>query len=205
MGLPKTKPGPMTEAEYLEFERAAVDEKHIYVDGEIFAMAGENFRHGDISSNLAGIVNGQLRGRDCRAYVKDMKVRSGPTAPARRNTRGMYSYPDLVIVCGSPESRDGREDVLANPKVIIEVLSPSTELFDRNTKFDRYQTYNPTLTDYILVAQDRACVDHYTRIDGETWTYRRVLGLRGRLVIDSIGVTLKLSDVYDRIEFDKEK
>lgn len=205
MGLPKTKPGSMTEAEYLEFERAAVDQKHQYVDGEIFAMAGESGRHGFASANLSLSILTQLKGSSCRAFLKDMKVRSGPVTASRKGSRGMYSYPDFVVFCGEPEYLDDTEDVLLNPKAIFEVLSPSMELFDRNTKFDRYQMYNPTLTDYILVAQDRACLEHFQRVDGERWTYHRVLGRKGRVSIKSVGVTLKLAEVYDQVTFPKEK
>src|SRR4051812_34558494 len=123
MGLPKAKPGPMTEAEYLAFERAAVDQKHQYVDGEMFAMAGESGRHGFASANLSLAILAQLKGSSCRAFLKDMKVRSGPVTASRKGTRGMYSYPDIVVFCGEPEYLDETEDVLLNPKAIFEVLS----------------------------------------------------------------------------------
>jgi Uma2 family endonuclease len=112
----------------------------------------------------------------------------------------MYSYPDLVVVCGEPEFLDAAEDVLLNPKVVFEVLSPSTEAFDRGGKFARYQTYNPTLTDYVLVAQDEPQIEHYRLQDDGSWAYRRHAGLKAKVVIESIRVTLKLADVYDRVK-----
>src|SRR5262245_13619404 len=96
MGLPKTE--LLTEAEYLAFERAA-PERHLYVDGEIFAMAGESPNHGRVSSNVHGLIHAQLRGKSCAALVKDTRVRSGPATSSRRQARGMYSYPDVVVHC----------------------------------------------------------------------------------------------------------
>src|SRR2546430_113055 len=136
MGLPKTK--LMTEAEYLEFERAA-EVRHLYVDGEIFAMAGESPNHGDITANLSLTILSQLKGKKCRAFLKDMRVRSGPVPASRKNARGMYSYPDVVVYCGGPEFLGTDPDVLLNPAAVFEVLSPSTEAFDRGGKFNRYQ------------------------------------------------------------------
>ncbi len=201
MGLPKTK--LMTEVEYLAFERDA-EERHLYVDGEIFAMAGESPEHGDVNTNLAATVATQVKGTPCRARVNNTRVRSGPITAARRNFQGMYSYPDVVVICGEPEYLDGQRDTVLNPKAIIEVLSPSTESFDRGGKFQRYRDHNPTLTDYVLVAQDKPYVEHYRRQDDGSWNCRYHAGLRTKVVIDSIGVTLRLRDVYDRVSFDAE-
>ncbi|MFO0809072.1 MAG: Uma2 family endonuclease [Gemmataceae bacterium] len=194
----------MTETEYLTFENAAKD-RHLYVDGEIFAMATESPEHGDITTNLVGSLHPQIKGTPCRARFKETRVRSGPISASRRSARGMYSYPDVVVICGEPEYLKEDRNTVLNPNVIIEVLSPATETFDRGGKFDRYQTHNPTLTDYILVAQDRPCVEHFHRVDKETWTYRRVLGLKGKVIVKSIGVILKLADVYDRVTFKKDQ
>ena len=102
MGLPDLKPGLMTEAEYLAVENAT-EERHLYVDGEILAMATESPEHGDITTNLTGIAYAQLKGKPCRARVKETRVRSGPITSSRRNARGMYSYPDIVVICDEPE------------------------------------------------------------------------------------------------------
>ena len=111
--------------------------------------------------NLSISLGLQLRGTPCRAFSKDTKVRCGPY---RSHTReGLYAYPDLVVVCGPSQYHDQAQDVLLNPTVIVEVLSPSTEAFDRGDKFHRYRRWLPTLTDYVLVAQDRPVIDHYQR------------------------------------------
>ncbi len=199
MGLPKTK--PLTEAEYLEFERAAT-ERHLYVDGEIFAMASERPNHGYASANLAVSIGSQLRGKRCAAFIKDMKVRSGPLAAASKSYAGMYSYPDVVVHCGEAKFLDANGDVLVNPVAVFEVLSPSTEAFDRGDKFNRYQSHNPTLTDYVLVSQDEPLIEHFHRMDDGSWSYRRAIGLKAKLAVPSIGVTLELAEVYERVRFE---
>ncbi len=204
MGQPQTEPKLMTEAEYLAFERAALDERHFFVDGEIFAMSGESHRHGRVSANLSRWILVQLDGKPCQAYLKDMRVRSGPIAAATKNASGMYSYPDVVVFCGEPEFLDATEDVLLNPKAVFEVLSPSTEAFDRGGKFSRYQTYNPTLTDYVLIAQDEPKIEHFSRQNDGSWSYRLYTGLKAKVAIPTIRVTLKLADVYDRVKFPKK-
>jgi Uma2 family endonuclease len=187
--------------EYLALEREAV-ERHEYLDGEIYEMAGESPEHGTICTNIGGQLYNQLRGKDCRVFSKDMKVRSGPTL-RRGAFKGLFSYPDLVVVCGELKFLDDRRDVLLNPTVIIEVLSPSTEAFDRGEKWARYQTWLPELSDYVLVSQSAPRIDHYRRARGE-WIYTLADGLEGRLRLDSIDCELLLADVYDRIVFPAE-
>src|ERR1700738_4659533 len=143
MGMPKTKP-LFTVDEYLAIERFT-EERHEFLDGEIHDMAGESLEHGDICTNFTVTLGNQLKGSPCRALSKDMKVRSGPTPKWPKSTKGLYSYPDIVIVCDEPIFHDKHEDVLLNPTVLIEVLSPTTEHFDRGEKMERYQTWNPTL------------------------------------------------------------
>jgi Uma2 family endonuclease len=171
------------------------------LDGQIYAMAGESGEHADISANLVGIFVSQLKGTPCRARTKDTKVRSGPAPTSGRNTSGMYSYPDVVVVCGEPEYHDENTDVIVNPAVIVEVLSPTTEAFDRGEKCERYQTWNPTLTDYLLVAQDRPQIEHFLRNASGGWTFERYSGLETTVAISSIGCNLRLTDVYDRVIF----
>ncbi len=201
MGFPKPKPR-FTVDQYLAIERAS-EERHLYLDGEIYAMAGESSAHGDISANLIGVLYLQLKGKRCRARTKDTKVRSGPTPTAGRNMSGMYSYPDVVVICGEPEHLDEHRDVVTNPAVILEVLSPETEAFDRGEKFTRYQTWNPTLTDNLLVSQHQPQVEHYIRQKDGSWNYQLHTGLETSVPIDSIECTLRLADVYDRIHFDE--
>jgi len=199
MGLAKLKPYYYTLEQYLEIEREA-DERNEFVDGEIYGMAGESGKHGDISLNLAGIFYNELRGSKCRARTKDTKVRSGSVK--EQFGREMISYPDLVVICGEPEYHDKHKDIVLNPTVIIEVLSDSTAKFDRGTKFTRYRSYNPTLTDYVLVSQDEAHVEHYIRQANGDWILREYYGADKSFQIDSIACSLNLADVYDRVEFE---
>lgn len=189
--------------EYLSMERAA-EERHEYLDGVIYAMAGESSEHADICTNLVGELHTQLRGTPCRVRSKDTKVRSGPTGQPRRARRGLFSYPDLVVICGEPQCHDTYRDVVLNPTVIIAVLSPSTEAFDRGAKFLRYHNWNPTLTDYILVSQVEPLVEHFTRQTDGSWSYRFYMKPEQSLTIDSIHCTLQLAEVYDRIVFPPE-
>jgi Uma2 family endonuclease len=199
MSLPKSDP-VCTEEEYLALEREA-EERHEYLDGQIYLMAGESFAHGYICVNLVRELSLQLRGDPCGVFSKDMKVRSGPVPKSRYATKGLYSYPDILVVCGEPQVLDEFRDVLLNPKVIIEVLSPSTEGFDRGEKFLRYRTHLESLTDYIVVAQDYPLVEHFSRQPEGKWLMRPAADLADSIAITSIDCTLRLSDVYDRVVF----
>src|SRR5258708_337613 len=126
MSFPQTALARYTEDEYLAIERES-EERHRYLDGKILLMAGESPQHADASTNLTGMIWSQLKGTSCRLWSKDTKIRSGPLPKRGHSTKGLYSYPDGVIVCGEPQFLDEHQDVLINPKVIIEVLSPSTE------------------------------------------------------------------------------
>jgi Uma2 family endonuclease len=175
MSLAKVKSKPYyTVEQYLKIERET-DERSEYIDGEIYAMAGESGAHADISANLVAAIVSELRGKPCRARTKDTKVRSG--ALKEHLGRGMISYPDLVVICGEPEYHDHHKDVVLNPAVIIEVLSESTEEFDRGVKFMRYRNFNPTLSDYILVSQDEAHIEHYIHQENGDWILREYYGL----------------------------
>jgi Uma2 family endonuclease len=192
-----------TVEEYLALERAS-EERYEYLDGQIYAMAGESGAHADICTNLVSILHPQLRDAPCRVRSKDTKVRSGPDPKRGRTTKGLFSYPDIVVICGEPQYHDEHRDVILNPAVIIEVLSESTEAFDRGEKFLRYQLWNPTLTDYLLVSQSSPLIEHYVRqIDGG-WSYYVYQGLEQSLSIKSIDCTLRSSEVYDRVVFPEE-
>jgi Uma2 family endonuclease len=199
MALASTRPPyRFTVEEYLAFERAS-DERHEYLDGVIYAMAGESPDHGRICMNLAATLVPQLRGSDCEAFSKDMKVCCGPY---RTHTReGLYAYPDLVVICGAMQFHGQAEDVLVNPKLIVEVLSPSTEAFDRGEKFRRYRAWLPTLTDYVLVAQDRPIIDYYQRTPTGRWELETLEGLDAHVHLPSIACTVPLAEVYERIVF----
>ena len=203
MGLAKTKP-VFTVEDYLEIDREA-DERYEYIDGEIYAMAGESGEHGDICVNLVGELYSDLKDTNCRLRAKDTKVRSGMFPLKRPLVKGMISCPDLVVICGEPEYHDEFRDVILNPQVIVEVLSASTEQFDRGEKFHRYQLWNPTLTDYILVSQDKPLVEHYIRQADNSWKFYFYDGLEREFTIESINSRLKLADIFYRIEFEEKE
>lgn len=199
MGIPKLKPRYSVD-EYLEMERPA-EERHIYLDGEIFAMAGESPAHAIISSNTLVALGVQLKGTPCVALTKDTKIRSGPIPMPGASRKGLFFYPDIVVVCGDMEFHDAHGDVILNPKVIVEILSKSTEGFDRGEKFKRLQKHNPTLTDYLLIAQDKPQIEHFRRPRRGKWPHLVYSGLDASVEITSIKCTLKLADVYDRLDF----
>ena len=176
--------------EYLEMERQA-ETKSEYIAGEIFAMAGASRSHNLIVRNISRGLDPQREGQACEVYPNDMRVEVDPT--------GLYTYPDVVIVCGQPQFKDAGEDTLLNPTVIMEVLSDSTASYDRGEKFEHYGTL-PSLTDYLLIAQDRAAIEQRVRTD-RGWQLAFHYGLDAVVPLPSIGCALPLSDVYDRIEF----
>jgi len=200
MRAEKEVPQRYTVEEYLRTERAS-EVRHEYLDGAVFEMAGESLAHGDICTNLVVELGTKLRGSRCRVLSKDTKVRSGALPSPRRVMRGLFSYPDLLIVCGTPQFHDEYTDILLNPQVIIEVLSEATEAFDRGEKFQRYREHLPSLTDYILVAQVRAYVEHFTRMSAGRWELVSCEGTDSALDISSLDCRLQLAEVYDRVEF----
>jgi Uma2 family endonuclease len=175
--------------EYLSLERTA-DFKSEYLNGQIYAMAGSSPEHSAITVNITVALGSQLLDKPCRAFSSDMKVRTTRT--------GLFAYPDLSIVCGEPEFHDEKRDVLVNPVVLIEVLSPSTEAFDRGKKFAQYQ-HLETLTDYLLIAQDEARIDHYVKQSDDLWLLSIARGSGGKIYIASLDCTLLLSQVYAKI------
>jgi Uma2 family endonuclease len=183
----------VTAEEYLALDRAA-EFRSEFLDGEIIAMSGGSMRHAELGANLIGEVRAALRKTQCRTYTSDFRVRVSSR---------MYAYPDVTVVCGKPLLADNREDILLNPTVIFEVLSPSTEHYDRGVKFQRYREVE-SLQDYILVAQDQIRIEHYTRSDEYTWTLRDYLHAEDVLKIASIGVSVPLASIYERIEFPAE-
>lgn len=190
MSLPRTL-SVFTAEQYLALERHS-EIRHEFLDGTVYAMSGASRAHSAISFNLAGCLQPQLRGTPCAGFSNDMKVRVGDAS--------LFAYPDLTIYCGEPLFHDDHGDVLINPVVVFEVLSRSTEAYDRGEKFERYKTIG-TLTDYVLVSQDRASLEHFSRqIDG-TWVLNEVVNLDASLNIASINCRLPLAEVYDRIEF----
>jgi len=165
-------------------------------------MAGETLEHGIICTNLTRTISNQLLGKPCQVLSKDMRVRSGPSHESRRITKGLYSYPDLVVVCGEPEFQDDHRDILPNPRAIIEVLSPTTEAYDRGQKFLRYRAWVASLTDYLLVSQSEPLIEQFTPQPDGVWRIAATAsGLEGSVEVSSIGCVLLLKDVYDRLAF----
>ena len=187
-----------TVEQYLEIERKS-GQRHYYLDGVIYEMAGESDEHGEITVNLVRELSTQLMDTLCRVRSKDTKVQSGPANPLSRKV--VFSYPDVLVICGKLEFRDNHRDVIINPAVIIEVLSESTEAFDRGEKFLRYQLWNPTLTDYVLVSQSTPLVEHSIRQTDGGWLTYVCRGLDEVVEIESINVALDLARVYDRVIF----
>jgi Uma2 family endonuclease len=187
MALPQEYLPVVSLEEYLRFERDS-ETRHEFLDGIVYAMAGESPDHSTICFNLAAITGPQLRDKPCRGFSPNMKVRAG--------LGGLYAYPDLMIVCGEAKFHDKHGDVLLNPNVIFEVLSPSTEKYDRGEKFRRYRTQIESLQDYVMVSQDQARIEHHHRQPDGTWKETEVNGLDGVLFISSIDCRIPLAEVY---------
>jgi Uma2 family endonuclease len=181
----------LTPEQYLEIERQA-ECKSEYWQGEMFAMSGAAEPHNRLTSNIHGQFYVQLRSGGCSLYVNDMRVRVSAT--------GLYTYPDIVVVCGAPQLLDGRRDTLLNPTLIVEVLSPSTEAYDRGRKFEHYQSID-SLEQYLLVASERVHADLFTRQPGGQWLLTSAGSLEDSIVLESIGGRIGLRESYERVEF----
>ena len=180
----------LTPEKYLALERKATL-KSEYIRGEILAMSGASNAHNLITLDIGTEINIQLRGRECLIYTNDMRVRTSPM--------GSYFYPDVVVVCGEPEFEDNVFDTLLNPTLVIEVLSPSTEAYDKGEKFAHYQEIT-SLQEYILVSQDRIRVEQY-RLLQTHWVAQTFDTSEDVLLFDSIECKLPLRDIYTRVPF----
>jgi Uma2 family endonuclease len=178
----------ITPEQYLEMERAAASRSEYY-DGRIYPMAGASPNHERIVANVLRELGVQLRGRPCDLFGSNIGIRVPET--------GLYTYADASALCGEPRF-DGVTDLLLNPTVLIEVLSPSTEAYDRGKKFDHYRKL-PSLREYVLLAQDRVHADRFVR-DGERWPLMSFDGPDAMVVVPSIDCVLQLRDVYERVE-----
>jgi Uma2 family endonuclease len=183
----------ITAEEYLAKERVA-DYKSEYYKGEIFAFAGASREHNLIAGNIHSILHQQLRNKSCEVYPSDMRVKV--------NITGLYTYPDVVVVCGEPKFEDERRDTLLNPIVLIEVLSPSTENYDRGTKFEHYRTIS-SLSDYLLVAQDKIHVEHYVRQSDRSWLFSEFKSTKEKFKIQSIDCDLTVEEIYEKVEIEE--
>lgn len=171
--------------EYLAFERAS-EERHEYADGEIFAMSGGTIAHSEIAGNIHGELRNAVRPRGCRVLNADMRIHVQST--------GRYVYADVSVLCGKPAFLDGRTDTLLNPTLVVEVLSDSTEAYDRGDKFAGYRTI-PSLHTYILASQKEPRIEVFTRQSDGGWVLR-VYGPGERAVLGDIDVLLDVDAVY---------
>jgi len=185
----------ITPEEYLTRERAA-EFKSEYFNGEVFAMAGARHEHVFVRDNLAGELHSMLKGTGCRAVSTDMRVCVSKT--------GLYTYPDIAIVCGKPEFADEEFDTLMNPSVIIEVLSPSTENYDRVAKFAHYRQI-ATLREYVLVSQNTMLVETFSRKDDGTWAFRDFSDPAVPFELATISISIPLVEIYRDVTFPEQK
>jgi Uma2 family endonuclease len=183
----------LTPEQYLERERRA-ETKREYFAGELFAMAGGSKEHNIITVNLTRELSSQLLERPCQVYGSDMKVRS---------SEEHYAYPDITVVCGEELFANGEKDVLLNPTLIVEVLSPTTEAWDRAGKFEQYRR-RESLQEYVLIAQDRPHVERFAREPDSEWRLTERNGREAVLSLPAIGCELALSEVYRKVAFPEQ-
>ena len=185
----------LTPEEYIAFERKALPDseviRHEYVNGELIAMSGASRAHNLIAGNIFGELRTLLRGSDCETYMSDMRVSTPTTAS--------YFYPDVVVVCEEPRFEDDVFDILLNPLILVEVLSPSTEAYDRGEKFAHYRQL-ASLQEYVLVAQDQIRVEHYQRQEKQ-WIFTDFQERDKVLRLPSLQCKLLLQDIYERVTF----
>jgi Uma2 family endonuclease len=181
----------LTEEEYLSFERSS-NVRHEYLSGQIYAMAGATREHNLITGNVAGELRTQLKGKSCETYSSDMRVRVPRS--------GQYTYPDVVVVCGAPQFLDDQADTLLNPLLIIEVLSSSTEAYDRGEKFREYRSIE-SFSEYVLISQAKQSADHFTKVN-DIWTIQEV---EQEIRLVTIPCLLTFSEIYERVDFGAEK
>jgi len=180
-----------TPEQYLEMDRKA-EYRSEYVAGEVVAMAGASREHNRITINIGSALLVQLRGSSCEPFTTDLRVKG--------RTTGAYLFPDVVAGCAPLEFEDASLDILLNPVVLMEVLSPTTERDDRGWKFAHYRRL-ATLTDYVMLSQYQPFVEHYTRNSDDKWVLTELRGLSSVLRLPSIGCELPLAVIYERVEF----
>jgi Uma2 family endonuclease len=178
-----------TPEEYLELEEQA-EYKSEYISGRIFAMAGGTLSHGEIANNVGGEMRSLLRQQPCRVYNSDVRVTIMQT--------GLKTYPDVTIVCGESHLHPFDKNTIINPAVIFEVLSPSTELYDRGEKWANYQRLE-SLQEYLLVSQHQPQIEHYIRQEDDSWVFTSAEGMDAVTMV--LGVPLALAEVYEKIQF----
>ncbi len=180
-----------TPEQYLAKEEKA-EFRSEYCDGEIFAMAGGSFNHLQITANLTVFLHSKVRKKGCRVLPNEMKIWV-------ESTRRFY-YPDVTVLCDKPKFYKDRNDTIENPKLLIEVLSKSTEATDRGEKFFAFQTLE-SVEEYVLVSQDKHVVEKFTKQSDGSWKYLATIGIDSKVTFESVGESLNLSEIYDLIEF----
>ena len=191
-----TLPQPVyrcTPEEYLARERDA-RERHEYYHGEVFAMSGGTPQHSLIIANVNGELRAALKGKPCRVYESNLRIRIPRTT--------LYTYPDASVVCGPLQfdPLDARKETVINPTLLVEVLSPSTETWDRGGKFQNYQQIE-SLREYVLVSSEKALLETFLRHEGGTWIYAAAAGPEARARFNSLGVEIPLAEIYAGVEF----
>ena len=176
---------PLTEEQYLALEREAEFRSEFH-NGQMFAKAGGSFNHSVLSSRIGSLLDRQVPA-GCRALNSEMRIKV--------SAAGLYTYPDCGVVCGEPEFFGDRQDVLLNPLLIVEVLSPSTEGYDRGKKFELYRTI-ASFREYLLVHQDRRHVEHYSKQDDGSWLLREHSGADAVIELNRLNVRISLGDLY---------
>lgn len=190
MGVAAKPPKSYLSAEeYLAIERSS-DFRSEYIDGEMVAMAGGSWEHSLIIGNTLAELKRQLRGGPCKVQANDLRVQAAD---------GLQTYPDVLVVCGEPAFADEHRDMVTNPKLILEVLSPTTESYDRGRKFESYRTI-PSLEEYVLVSQERPHVERFLRQPEGTWLFADAAGLQEIVSLSSIGCRLSLETLYEGVE-----
>ncbi len=184
----------LTASEYLGIERAS-EVKHEFAFGEIYAMSGASARHVAIVSNIVAALHSQLRQRPCQVYSTDLRL---SVAAGHR-----YTYPDVIVVCDKPQFLDKELDTLLNPDLIVEVLSESTRNYDRGDKFQQYRGI-PSFREYLLVDQAKAHVERYSKQSDGTWSLWETDDINATVQLDALGATLKLDEIYLKIDLATE-
>lgn len=181
----------LTAAEYLAREEKA-DRRSEFFDGDVFAMAGASREHNAITRNLTAELHMRLRDGPCQVFVADQRVKVSRT--------GLYTYPDVLVVCGTPEYAPESRNTLTNPRVVIEVLSDDTERYDRTTKFRHYKKL-PSVMEYVLVSQTEPLVERFVRADDGRWPQDDVVGLDAVLALATVPAEVPMAEVYRGVEF----
>jgi Uma2 family endonuclease len=184
----------LTPEQYLQAERAA-ETRSEYYQGHVYAMSGGSYQHGQIIMNFGGELRAALKKRACSVCASDLRVRVSPD--------GLYTYPDVVVICGDPRFADDQRDTLLNPTLIVEVLSPSTEAYDRGFKSAQYRTIE-SLEEYVLVSQVEPRVEVFRRQPGSHWLLSEAVGLGAVAQLDSLDCSVKLDEIYDKVTFNAE-